>query len=85
MPSDEPVLPPVNSTTRMPGRSAPRFSAPSIIASAIRSLYDPVGLVDSSLTRTSAEPGGTTRINCTSGVWPMAWRTDVAMVVIAPL
>ncbi len=42
--SDEPVLPPVNSTTRIPGLSAPRASAPSIIASAMRSLYDPVGL-----------------------------------------
>jgi hypothetical protein len=42
--SDEPVDPPVNSTTRIPGRSAPLFSAPSIIASAIRSLYEPVGL-----------------------------------------
>jgi len=35
---DEPVLPPVYSMTRMPGRSVPRRSAPSIIASAIRSL-----------------------------------------------
>jgi hypothetical protein len=42
--SDDPVLPPVNSTTRMPGLSAPRASAPSTIASAIRSLYEPVGL-----------------------------------------
>src|SRR6185436_14687806 len=54
MASEEPVLPPVNSTTRMPGRSRPRASAPSIIASAIRSLYDPVGFTDSSLTSTSA-------------------------------
>jgi hypothetical protein len=36
--SDEPVLPPVYSTTRMPGDSEPRRSAPSIIASAMRSL-----------------------------------------------
>jgi hypothetical protein len=42
--SDEPVLPPVNSTTRMPERSVPRRRAPSIIASAMRSLYEPVGL-----------------------------------------
>ena len=41
MASDEPVLPPVNSTTRMPGLRAPRASAPSIIASAMRSLYRP--------------------------------------------
>jgi hypothetical protein len=36
--SDDPVLPPVYSTTRIPGSSRPRASAPSIIASAIRSL-----------------------------------------------
>jgi hypothetical protein len=36
--SEEPVLPPVNSTTLIPGRSAPRRSAPSIIARAMRSL-----------------------------------------------
>jgi hypothetical protein len=34
----------VYSTTGCPGRSLPDRSAPSIIASAIRSLYDPVGL-----------------------------------------
>ncbi len=38
MASDEPVLPPVYSTTRIPLRSVPRFSAPAIIASAMRSL-----------------------------------------------
>ena len=42
--SEEPVLPPVHSTTRIPGRNSPRASAPSIIAAAMRSLYDPVGL-----------------------------------------
>ncbi len=36
--SDEPVLPPVNSTTVIPGRRSPRASAPSIIARAMRSL-----------------------------------------------
>ena len=36
--SDEPVLPPVYSTTVMPGRKSPRASASSIIASAMRSL-----------------------------------------------
>jgi len=48
--SEEPVLPPVYSTTVMLGRSAPRRSASSIIESAMRSLYDPVGLKYSSLT-----------------------------------
>ena len=36
--SDEPVLPPVYSTTSWPGLSRPSASAPSIIASAMRSL-----------------------------------------------
>lgn len=39
-----PVLPPVHSTTVMPGRRSPRRSAFSIIARAMRSLYEPVGL-----------------------------------------
>src|SRR5215510_9994781 len=75
MASDDPVLPPVYSTTRMPGRSAPRRSPPSIIASAIRSLYEPVGLKYSSLT-TSAEPLGTSRRRRTSGVWPIVRSTE---------
>jgi putative phosphoribosyl transferase len=37
-------------------RSKPSRSAPSIIARAIRSLYEPVGLCPSSFTHTSAEP-----------------------------
>lgn len=36
--SEDPVLPPVYSTTVMPGRRSPRRSAPSIIARAMRSL-----------------------------------------------
>ena len=36
--SDEPVLPPVYSTTAWPGRSRPSRSAASIMASAMRSL-----------------------------------------------
>ena len=36
--SELPVLPPVYSTTGWPGRSRPARSAPSIMASAIRSL-----------------------------------------------
>ena len=51
---DEPVLPPVYSTTVMPGRKSPRFSASSIIARAIRSLYEPVGLKYSNFMSTSA-------------------------------
>src|SRR5712692_9112671 len=82
MASDDPVLPPVNSTTRMPGCRRPRASAPSIIASAMRSLYEPVGFTDSSLTSTSAAPAGTTRRRRTTGVSPMALKTDSAVEVI---
>jgi hypothetical protein len=53
--SEEPVLPPVYSTTGCPGASRPSRSASSIMASAIRSLYEPVGFALSSLTHTSAE------------------------------
>ena len=76
MANDEPVLPPVYSTTRIPGRNAPRRSAPSIMASAIRSLYDPVGLKYSSFTKTSAEPRVTSRCRCTSGVRPIVRSTE---------
>src|SRR5262249_40553004 len=64
----------------MPGRSAPRRSAPSTIASAMRSLYDPVGFDPSSLTTTSAAPAGTTRVRRTAGVAPIAFSTDSAIV-----
>ncbi len=66
-----PVEPAVYSTTVWPGRSAPLRSAPSIIASAIRSLYDPVGLAASSFTHTSASPAPDNDVNRTSGVLPM--------------
>src|SRR5437879_4622565 len=54
-----PVLPPVYSTTVIPGLSMPRRSARSIIDRAIRSVYDPVGLQYSSFTSTCAAPSGT--------------------------
>ena len=50
------MLPPVYSTTSWPGRRRPSASAASIIASAIRSLYEPVGLAASIFTQTSAHP-----------------------------
>src|SRR5215831_18799432 len=66
----------------MPGARAPRASAPSIIASAMRSLYEPVGLKNSSLTRISAAPFGTTRRSLTTGVRPMDCRTESTVVAI---
>src|SRR5688572_29001279 len=81
MASDDPVLPPVYSITRMPGFSVPRRSAPSIIASAIRSLYEPVGLKYSSLTTTSAESGWTRRCRRTTGVEPIVLSTELTGAV----
>ncbi len=66
--SDAPVLPPVYSTTVPPGFSRPSASAREIRASAARSFMLPVGFSHSSLTRTSAQPGGTTRRSRTSEV-----------------
>src|SRR5215831_18963437 len=70
--SDDPVLPPVYSTTSWPGRRRPSASAASIIARAIRSLYEPVGLAASIFTQTSAPPSPARRPSRTTGVPPMA-------------
>src|SRR5579859_5016152 len=69
---DEPVLPPVYSTTSWPGRRRPSASAASIIARAIRSLYEPVGLAASIFTHTSAQPSPARCASRTTGVPPMA-------------
>src|SRR5215471_2189867 len=70
--SDEPVLPPVYSTTSWPGRRRPSASAASIIARAIRSLYEPVGLAASIFTQTSAQPSSASCASRATGVPPMA-------------
>ena len=66
------MLPPVYSTTSWPGRSRPLASAASIIARAIRSLYDPVGLAASIFTQTSASPSPAMCASRVTGVFPMA-------------
>src|SRR6266545_3186080 len=65
-----PVLPLDASTSTDPGRSTPRFSASSTIASAMRSFTLPVGLRDSSLA--ASRPGSPLPIrdSRTSGVLP---------------
>ncbi len=55
----------------VPGCSRPSPAAASMAAWAIRSFMLPVGLAHSSLAMTRADPGGTTRTNSTSGVFPM--------------
>ena len=69
-----PVFPDVGSTTHMPGFSLPVLSASSIMARAARSLMEWVGLKDSNLTYTSAEPTGTMLFNLTVGVRPTVSR-----------
>jgi len=59
------------------GRKETVPSAPSTIASAIRSFIDPNGLRYSSLTQSSAPFSGTIVASRTSGVLPIASRIDV--------
>src|SRR5262249_33427068 len=80
--SDEPVLPPVYSTTSWPGRRRPSASAASIIANAIQSLYEPVGLAASIFTHTSAQPSPTKCPIRTTDVPPMANSPPVRSAVI---
>src|SRR3954452_13827421 len=69
-----PVLPPVYSTTVSPAESSPSRSAPSIIASAMRSFIEPLGFRYSSFTQSSAPFDGTHDSRRTSGVLPIASR-----------
>jgi hypothetical protein len=71
---DVPVLPPVYSTTVSPWLISPRSMALPKTDTAIRSLYDPVGLALSSFIQTSAEFLGTMLFNLTSGVLPIPVR-----------
>ena len=74
--SDTPVLPPVYSTTRLPGLRRPERSPASIIASAMRSFMLAVGFSLSSLISRRAQPLGTIRRNAMSEVPPMCERMD---------
>jgi hypothetical protein len=74
--SDGPVLPPVYSTTVSPAESNPSRSAPSTIASAMRSFIEPVGLKYSSFSHSSAPFAGAHRWRRTIGVFPIASRID---------
>src|SRR6185295_3747072 len=69
-----PVLPEVFSTMVPPGRTFPDFSASLRMCRAIRSLMEPVGFMNSHLTRMVAAPGGTTLLSFTRGVLPTASR-----------
>src|SRR5690606_5349222 len=73
--SPTPVLPDVGSTMVPPGLSRPRFSASSIILTAMRSLELPPGFRYSILASTMPAPSGTTEFSWTRGVLPMSSLT----------
>ncbi len=72
MASEMPVLPLVGSMTVQPGRSSPSASALATIASAGRSLIDPVGFRSSSLAHNRTFGEGDSRGRPTRGVPPTA-------------
>src|SRR5688500_18518236 len=80
-----PVVPAVYSTTVSPGRRRPLAAAAWTAARAMRSFMLPVGLAHSSLTRTRADPGGTTRRSDTKGVLPMPPRAPAGTVIASSL
>src|SRR5581483_354811 len=73
--SEIPVFPLVGSSSARPGSSSPEASAASIIASATRSLIDPVGFAPSSLAYSWTPGFGDSRVSSTSGVPPTRSRT----------
>src|SRR5690606_22337271 len=73
-----PVLPLVASTSRSPGPTAPRSTAPLIIARAARSLTLPPGLFPSSLASSLTVGDGVRRLNSTRGVPPTVSSTLTA-------
>ena len=70
--SEMPVLPLVGSITVQPGRSSPCASAAATMASAGRSLMEPVGFRSSSLAHKRTLGDGDSRGRPTSGVPPTA-------------
>ena len=79
MASPMPVLPLVGSTTVAPALSAPRRSASSIMATAMRSLTLPPGFSDSIFASTVAPSLLGSRLSFTSGVPPTTSSTEAAI------
>src|ERR687891_2023668 len=77
MASEIPVLPEVGSRITLSLVSSPEASPDSTIASAIRSLTDPVGFWPSSLTHSRTSGVGERLWTWTSGVLPIKSRTDL--------
>src|SRR3954468_685200 len=80
MASEMPVLPLEGSRIVRPGYRSPRSSAASIMASATRSLTEPVGFSDSSLASSRTPGRGERRVSSTSGVSPTVARRPVCVV-----
>src|ERR1700753_3679448 len=76
-----PVLPAVDSTTRPPGLSSPRFSASRIIHLPARSLTDWPGFMNSALPRIVQPVASEARLSLISGVLPMASMTSLLKVI----
>src|SRR5262245_18370233 len=74
-----PVLPLVGSSSARPGWSSPEASAASIIATAMRSLIEPVGFCPSSFAKTRAPRSGRSRSSWTSGVSPIRSSSEGAV------
>src|SRR5215210_6612067 len=78
-----PVLPLVGSSSSQPGSSSPAHSAASTIASATRSLIEPVGFWPSSFAYSRTSGFGARRGSSTSGVFPTRSRRLAAVSVLA--
>src|ERR1700743_3070831 len=80
-----PVLPAVDSTTRPPGLSSPRFSASRIIHLPARSLTDWPGFMNSALPRMVQPVSSEARFNLISGVLPIASMTSLLIFILGNL
>src|SRR5438093_1543049 len=76
-----PVLPLVGSSSSRPGSSSPAASAASTIASATRSLVEPVGFWPSSLAYSRTSGFGESRGSSTRGVLPTRSRREDATLL----
>jgi len=80
-----PVFPLVGSiSTVSPGRIFPSRSAPSIIASPMRSFTLAIGLAHSIFATTRAPQPAVTRVNSTIGVPPISSVTFAAIFIVCP-
>src|SRR3954471_14611843 len=79
-----PVLPEVGSRSFPPGSSSPAASAASIMASATRSLIEPVGFWPSSFAYSRTDGFGARRGSSTSGVLPTSSSREPAVRTLEP-